>query len=85
MWKTVKQWRHPKVYIDRRPHGDKPCGYCHCERHRGFITVKLMRTHKCLEKQCSFLEKYEEHEHWQSLKRKKELKKERKRKRIKNK
>lgn len=32
----------------------KCCGYCSCEQHPGYLTVKLMRVHECIEKECSF-------------------------------
>ena len=78
MWRTVGQWKHPNRYMDKCPRKDTPCGYCHCERHRGFLNVKLMKKHKCIEKKCTFFEKYETHEYWKAIARKKELKEERK-------
>lgn len=38
---------------------EKTCGYCHNQRHHGRLSIKLVREHKCIEKQCPFLEKYD--------------------------
>ena len=35
-------------------------GYCRYNLHRGKLNVKLLREHKCLEKQCPFFDRYEE-------------------------
>ncbi|MCL1859370.1 MAG: helix-hairpin-helix domain-containing protein [Oscillospiraceae bacterium] len=32
-------------------------GYCHLERHPGYLTKNLIKVHGCLEKKCSFLRK----------------------------
>lgn len=40
----------------------RACGYCHF--HKKALTVKMLRQHECLQKQCKHLEKYEEHEWW---------------------
>lgn len=41
-----------------------PCGYCHNKTHRGYVSVKALKDHKCLAKQCLFFEKFEEHSYW---------------------
>ena len=40
----------------------RSCGYCHL--HHKCLTVKQLRQHDCLRKQCFHLEKYEEHQWW---------------------
>lgn len=42
----------------------KACGYCHSNMHKGRLTVRMMRQHKCLQKQCHLFEKYPEHPYW---------------------
>lgn len=41
----------------------RACGYCH--KHHKYLTVKSLRQHECLQKQCTRLQKYEEHNWWQ--------------------
>lgn len=38
-------------------------GYCHCDRHQGALNKELARKHKCIQKRCMNLEKYNE-ESW---------------------
>ena len=40
----------------------RACGYCHY--HKKYLTVKMVKAHQCLQKQCNALQKYEEHEWW---------------------
>lgn len=40
----------------------KACGYC--KRHHCHLTVRQVKKHECLRKQCWHLEKREEHEWW---------------------
>ena len=54
-------------------------GYCRYNLHRGKLNVKLLREHKCLEKQCPFFDKYEESPYWDKVARAKEKKAQRKR------
>ena len=40
----------------------KACGYC--KRHHCCLTVKMLKQHECLNKQCTHLVKNEEHKWW---------------------
>ena len=40
----------------------RSCGYCHL--HHKHLTVKQLRQHNCLQKQCFHLQKNEEHNWW---------------------
>lgn len=54
----------------------KACGYC--QRHRSYLTVKMLKQHNCLQKQCWHLVKNEEHIWWKqrkTIKQKRKLKK----------
>jgi hypothetical protein len=51
----------------------KAVGYCHY--HKAALTVKTMKCHECLKKQCDALKKYEEHDFWRQHEQKKELRK----------
>lgn len=50
---------------------ERACGYCHY--HHKYLTVKMVKAHECLQKQCDALQKYD-HEWW----RQRDLKKQRK-------
>ena len=53
-------------YISR----NKAVGYCHY--HKAALTVKTLKYHECLKKQCDALKKYEEHDFWRQHEQKKE-------------
>lgn len=55
---------------------NRAVGYCHY--HDAALTVKTMKCHECLRKQCDALEKYNEHDFWRQHAQKKELRKKRK-------
>lgn len=55
---------------------NKAVGYC--PYHKAALTVKTMKRHECLKKQCDALIKYEEHDFWRQHEQKKELRKARK-------
>ena len=41
---------------------NKACAYC--KHHHCYLTVKQLRRHKCLQKECWYLNKNEEHNWW---------------------
>lgn len=43
-------------------------GFCHNNLHRGGLTKKLMEEHGCLEKGCTFFQKYLDRPYWQEQK-----------------
>jgi hypothetical protein len=55
---------------------NRAVGYCHF--HKAALTVKTMKCHECLKKQCNALTKYETHDFWRQHEQKKELRKARK-------
>ena len=55
---------------------NKMVGYC-CY-HNAALTVKTMKKHDCLKKQCNALRRCEEHDFWRQHEQKKELRKARK-------
>ena len=55
---------------------NKAVGYC--QYHRAFLTVKTMKGHECLKKQCNALQKRDEHDYWRQHDQKKEWRKARK-------
>ena len=54
----------------------KACGYC--KRHARYLTVKMVRQHDCLNKQCYHLIKNDNHKWWQQRAEIKQKRKERK-------
>ena len=40
-------------------------GYCYLDKHRGYLTKNLLKSHQCLEKKCTFLKKLRP-EYWES-------------------
>jgi hypothetical protein len=55
---------------------NKAVGYCH--HHCAALTVKTLKGHNCLGKQCNYLKKYESHDYWRQHEQKKEWRKARK-------
>ena len=51
-----------KITKGKAPPG-KPIGYCLNDRHRGFVTMDLLRIHDCDGKRCSKFIRLE-HEFW---------------------
>lgn len=55
---------------------DNCCAYC--KLHKCGITVKQMRCKECLQKQCWYLQKNEEHQYWKQREATKQKRKARK-------
>lgn len=58
--------------------GDNVCvdvpsivGFCHNQQHKGFLTVRILNKHDCIEKNCHYLERFEDYPFWISYYRKK--------------
>ena len=56
----------------------KAVGYC--RHHCAALTVKTLKGHECLKKQCDALKKYEDHDFWRQHEQRKEWRKARKQK-----
>lgn len=65
-------------YLKGQPPKEKAIAYCHYPEHLGYLSPAIMKNHKCLERECKYLHKYEEHEYWQKKKRKNDQKRFRK-------
>jgi hypothetical protein len=59
-----------------QPPKEKAVGFCHNPTHKGYLSLKVYRQHKCGQKACHYFEKYENHPHWQQKRKIKEAKKE---------
>ena len=44
-----------------------PVGYCHCNKHKGYLTAADWREHECQKKNCCWLEKNDNHPYWKQL------------------
>jgi len=55
--------------IDGKRLKSEPVGFCNNKVHRGWLSTALLKGHKCLEKQCSFLDRNNEHPFWVQRKR----------------
>jgi len=53
-------------------------GFCWYKKHKGFLTLKLMKEHQCPQKECHYFQKFEDSPHWKKKKKNKQRKKERK-------
>lgn len=51
-------------YLKNQPGREKTVARCHNIAHKGNLSVKLMKQHKCLRKQCPFFEKIKDHPYW---------------------
>lgn len=47
-------------YFDGKNRSEKPLGFCHYAEHKGYVSSDLLKSHKCLEKGCPLLSKYED-------------------------
>lgn len=61
-------------------------GYCHYYKHKGTVTKKILKNHKCVIKDCHYFEKYADNSYWKNVEQKKaiQLKKRETALRIKN-
>ena len=57
---------------------EKIVGFCKCDKHKGWLTDNLAKSHHCEEKQCVFLQKMKDHEFWEHTRLLKEKRKKRK-------
>lgn len=58
--------------IDGISRGYNKCiGFCNNICHKGFVTTKLLKQHKCIERGCIFLDPMRNHWYWIELEKKK--------------
>ena len=62
--------------MGKQPNSPRTVGYCHNQKHHGALSVKMIKQHQCLGKQCPYLEKIENHPYWKNRAEIKEKKKE---------
>lgn len=68
--------RHPE-YFKNQPKGE-PVGWCNHNKHRGKLSVRLMKNHKCLGKKCPYFKKNDKHPYWAEHERIKQIRKDKK-------
>ena len=52
---------------------NRAVGYC--QYHKAALTVKTLKGHECLRKQCDALQRFDEHDFWRQHNQKKEWRK----------
>lgn len=63
------------AYFTGQPPKEKAIAYCHNPKHLGFLSLKLIKAHKCLDKHCKYLHPYEDKPYWIDRKRRRTDKK----------
>lgn len=66
--------RPKKLYFSSTPNLSASIGYCRHNMHRGNMTHKMVKQHRCLEKQCPYFIKID-HPYWDRKEKLKILKK----------
>jgi hypothetical protein len=56
--------RKSKDYMKGQPCAKNTIAYCHNIRHLGALSKDMLKQHQCLQKNCKFLEKNEDHPYW---------------------
>ena len=69
-----------KHYMKGQPAKDNTVGWCSNNNHKGAVSLKMLKQHKCLDRDCKYFRKNEEHGYW---KHKEEIKKNKKRRKQK--
>lgn len=69
-----------KHYMKGQPAKDNTVGWCSNNNHKGAVSLKMLKQHKCLDRGCKYFRKNEEHGYW---KHKEEIKKNKKRRKQK--
>lgn len=55
----------PTCYINGSKCNKKNCiGYCHNAIHRGYLSLALMKQHKCIERECKYFKKIKNSYYW---------------------
>lgn len=55
--------------ISFRKMKSRPCGVCHNDIHKGYLSAAAVKEHACIEKVCPYLQKLE-HDYWTQCERK---------------
>ena len=63
------------TYLQGQPSREKAIAYCHNPKHLGYLSLRLIKCHKCLDKHCKYLHPYEEKPYWIDRKRRRNDKK----------
>lgn len=64
-----------KRWMVHAPDKEYAVAFCHSAKHRGYLDENMLKKHKCLEKQCPMLSRYEDRAYWIKRKIRNELKK----------
>lgn len=53
-----------KRWMSNAPNKENAVAFCHSNGHKGYLDENMLKKHKCLEKQCPMLSKYEDRAYW---------------------
>ena len=62
-----------------QPKQERAVGWCGLYKHRGYLSLKNVKNHKCIEKKCNYFAPINNHPYWQSRNKKLSDKKTKKR------
>ncbi len=64
----------PRKTVDNNWTNKVPVGFCYNRIHKGYVTLKQMKSHRCNRKKCPYFKRLT-HEYWNKKERNKQLKK----------
>ena len=64
MAQELQNTKPNRAWMRDIPKEESKIAYCRYRKHLGGLSEKMMKQHKCLEKQCPFLQKYEQKRFW---------------------
>lgn len=62
-------------YMKGQPTKKSAVAFCHNKVHKGYLTINMVKQHKCQEKQCKYFSKYQDNPYWKEKTIKKIIKK----------
>lgn len=62
-------------WMSNSPNKENAIAFCRSYNHMGYLDENMLKKHRCLEKQCPMLSRYEDREYWVKRAIKKEVKK----------
>ncbi len=62
--KLLKEFKNKPIHFNVKISKRNAVGYCHHKKHIGNLNEKKLKEHNCIEKECPYLEKYEDNKYW---------------------
>lgn len=60
MSKVIRKFLYRATYIDGTRWTTRPNAYCHSPKHRGYLSPKHIKQHKCRERNCNKFQEIKE-------------------------